>query len=77
MIFFMKDSFSEYNFLIFNLEIPSCIMDVSQCVQPIRHLWQNYHTVPAEKSLQLNLGLFGFDWVATEFKLSLIISYNI
>ncbi len=35
------------------------------------------YTVPAEKSLSLNLSWFGFDWVATEFKFSLIASYNI
>ena len=32
-------------------------------------------TIPTEKSLSLNLALYGFDWVATEFKL--ITSYKI
>ncbi len=34
-------------------------------------------TVPAEQSLHLIPGLFGFDWVATECKLSLIMSCNV
>ena len=42
-------------------------------------MYANYmkSTVSAEKSLSLNLGLFGFERVATEFKLSLITSFNI
>ncbi len=35
------------------------------------------HTVPAEQSLHLIPGLFGFDWVATEYKPGLIMSYNV
>ena len=35
------------------------------------------NTVRAEQSLHLILGLFGFDWVAIEFKPSLIMSYKV
>ncbi len=34
-------------------------------------------TVPAEQSLHLIPGLFGFDWVATEYKPGLIMSYTV
>ena len=35
------------------------------------------HTVPAEQSLHLTPGLFGFDWVATGYKPCLIMSYKV
>ncbi len=35
------------------------------------------YTDPAEHSLHLIPGLFGFDWVATEYKPGLIMSYKV
>ncbi len=39
--------------------------------------WAEKTTVPAEQSLHLIPGLFGFDWVATVYKPGLIMSYKV
>ncbi len=50
-------------------------------ISSLAHAW-NVHagfkdTVPAEQSLHLIPGLFGFAWVATEYKPGLIMSYKV